>query len=250
MSIGVLCIYFVLLYFIVYWYLRRWGCDSRLEVVGLEEALEIEDLELILLREREKLTHRRIGLDDLLHHQAVLLRIAADARRNLRAAEERRLGDTEERAERIRDRRRLREDSLLLGLILAIRRGRGLATATLLSLLELTRDLLLKLLHAREDIAERGTEAVDLLDEAVELGDDVHRLAGRRGRRRRRRRGRRLDVGDRGRRNRCDNRGGDRRGNGRRGRRGRRGQRGRAARSSRAGSGLAGSGGLLGGSWC
>ena len=149
--------------------------------MGLQVALEIEDLELIRLREREELAEGRIGLDDLLDHQRLLLRIAADARRDLRAGEKGALGDTEERAERIRDRRRLGEDRLLL------RRGgvgirSGLACAAALGgALELARDLLLELLHVREDGAERGAERVDLLDELVELGDDVDILDGRGG---------------------------------------------------------------------
>ena len=181
--------------------------------MGLEVALEVEDLELILLRKRKELAHRGIRLDDLLDHQAVLLGVAADASRHLRAAQERALGDAKERAERIRDRRRLGEDSVLLRLLLAALSGDGLSATALLGLLELARDLLLELLHAREHGAERGAQDVDLLDEAVELRDDVHGLGGDSGRGdRRSRRGRggsdggRLDVrdlGGDGRRGRC-----------------------------------------------
>ena len=179
--------YVVVFYSCLVFYLRS---GRRLEVVRLQVALEIEDLELIRLRERKELAEGRIGLDDLLDHQRLLLRIAADTGRDLRAGEKRALGDTEERAERIRDGRRLREDRLLLR-----RRGVGVGcglacAAALGGALELAGDLLLELLHVREDRAERGAERVDLLDELVELRNDVDILDGRGG-------GSSLDVRDR-----------------------------------------------------
>ena len=164
--------------YVVFIYLRSAG-RRRLEVVRLQVALEIEDLELIRLRERQKLAERRIRLDDLLDHERLLLRIAADTRGDLRAGEKSALGDAEERAERIRDGRWLREDRLLL------RRGGvgvrcGLACAAALGgALQLTRDLLLELLHVGEDRAERGAERVDLLNELVELCNDVDILRRR-----------------------------------------------------------------------
>ena len=216
--------FFIYLFFYSFYsiYLRSAGC-RRLEVVRLQVALEIENLELIRLRERKELAEGRIGLDDLLDHQRLLLRIAADTGRDLRAGEKRALGDTEERAERIRDGRRLREDRLLL------RRGgvgvRSLACAAALGgALELAGNLLLELLHVREDRAERGAERVDLLDELVELRNNVDILDGRGG-------GSRLDV-----RNGVD-RGGD--GDGCGGGDGRRG--GGGGGDSNGGSGLLGS---------
>jgi hypothetical protein len=162
----------------------------RLDIVGLQVLLEVEDLELILLRQRQELAQRRIGLDDLLVHQLVRLGVGADTRRDLRAADKGALGDAEERAERVRDGRGLREDRLLLddGLA-ALRRGSGrAAAATLLGALELTGNLLLELLHVGEDGAERGAQEVDLLDKGVELANNVDvllRRGDRRGLRRR-----------------------------------------------------------------
>jgi len=144
--------------------------------VGLEVALEIENLELIALAEREELAERGIRLDNLLVHQVVGLGVRADAAGDLRAAEERALAQAEEGAERIRDGDRLREDSLLLR---AIRGTLRLTTAAALGgLLELTRNLLLELLHVREDRGERGAERVHLLNERGELGRDVDLLGG------------------------------------------------------------------------
>ena len=150
----------------------------------LEVALEVEDLELIRLREREELAEGRIGLDNLLLHELVVARIGADTARDIAAAEESALADTEELAERLRDLNGLLEDrALLLGRLRAIgvERDRA-AAAALLGLLELTRNLLLEFLHVAEDRAERGTERVDRLDERGELRDDVD-VNGGRGRR-------------------------------------------------------------------
>ena len=132
--------------------------------MGLQVALEVEDLELILLRQRQQLAQGRIRLDDLLVHQLVGLGVAADLRRHLRAGERRALRNAEERAERIRNGRRLREDRLLLDDGLTVLRRRGGATAaTLGRLLELTGDLLLELLHVRQYGAQHRAEGVDLL---------------------------------------------------------------------------------------
>jgi SpoU rRNA methylase family enzyme len=79
-------------------YLRS---NNILDVVRLEEALEVQDLELISLLECKELAERSIGLDDLLDHERVVLGIGADTGSDLRAAEESALGDTKECAERI-----------------------------------------------------------------------------------------------------------------------------------------------------
>ena len=157
---------------------RRGRGDRRLQVVALEVALEVEDLELIRLRERQQLAQGRIRLDDLLDHQVVLLGVLADARRHLRAGQRRALGQRQERAERVRDGRRLREDRVLLRLGLLALREHRLTAAALLGLLELTGDLLLELLHGREDGREGRAERVDLLQNGVELRDDVDLLRG------------------------------------------------------------------------
>ena len=75
------------------------GRSGGLEVVGLEVALEVEDLELILLREREELAEGGIRLDDLLVHERVVLGVLADTGRHLRAGERRALRNAEEGAE-------------------------------------------------------------------------------------------------------------------------------------------------------
>jgi len=153
----------------------------RLQVVRLEEALEVEDLELILLRQRKQLAQRRIRLDDLLVHQLVGLGVGADLRRDLRAREQGALRNAEERAERVRDGRRLREDRLLLhDRLTALRYGGSATAATLRRLLDLARNLLLQLLHVREDGAEHRAQGVDLLHEGGEVLDDVDLLNGRR----------------------------------------------------------------------
>ena len=161
---------------------RRRGRHRRLDVVRLEVALEVQDLELILLRQRQQAAERRIGLDDLLLHQRVRLGVRTDTGGDLRAGERRALCDAEERTESVRDGRRLREYRVLLGGGLRTLYGGGTAAATLLGTLELARDLLLELLHVREDGTERRTEHVDLLDKAVELANDVDVLRNGRSR--------------------------------------------------------------------
>ena len=107
------------------------------------------------------------------------LGVAADLRRHLRAGERRALRNAEERAERIRNGRRLREDRLLLDDGLTVLRDSGGATAaTLGRLLELTGDLLLELLHVRQYGAQHRAEGVDLLHQGVEVLDDVDLLGG------------------------------------------------------------------------
>ena len=164
-------------------YLRLHGRNRRLQVVGLQVALEVEDLELILLRQRQQLAQGRtallVRLDELLLHQVVGLGVGADLGRNLGAGEQRALRNAEERAERIRDGRRLREDRLLLDdRLTTLRYGGSAAAATLGRLLELTGNLLLELLHVRQDSAEHRAEGVDLLHEGVEVLDDVDLLGG------------------------------------------------------------------------
>ena len=191
---------------------RRNGRHRVLEVVGLEEALEVEDLELILLRQREQLAQRRVRLDDLLVHQLVGLGVGADLRRDLRAREQGALRNAEERAESIRNLRGLREDRLLLhDRLTALRYGGSATAATLGRLLDLARNLLLQLLHVREDGAEHRAQGVDLLHKGGEVLDDVDLLNGRRdGSGRRDGNGGRRRGGDRG----DDLGGGSRRGGG------------------------------------
>lgn len=142
--------------------------------MGLEVALEVENLELIALAEGEELAEGGIRLDNLLIHQLVRLGVRAHTARDLRAAQERALGEAKERAERFRDGDRAGEDRLLLG---AVRGTLDLtAAAALGGLLELTGNLLLELLHVGEDRGQRRTERVHLLDERRELGCDIDLL--------------------------------------------------------------------------
>jgi hypothetical protein len=145
--------------------------------VGLEVALEVEDLELILLSDGEELAERSIGLDHLLLHEALLLGIGAHGSGDLAAAHESALGLAEEHAESIADVAGLGEDAVLLGLLSATLHSLAVAAA-LAGLLELTGDALLELLHLREDLTKGGAELVHLLDEAVELGNHIHLLSG------------------------------------------------------------------------
>ena len=147
----------------------------------LEERLEVQDLELLGLRQAEQLAERGIGLDDLAGHQLVVAGIAAHTRGDLRAGQRRALGQRQERAEGVRDGRRLREDRLLLGLRLAALNGGRAAAAALRGLLQLAGDLLLELLHVREHRRERGAERVHRLNQGRELAGNVHLLNGNRG---------------------------------------------------------------------
>jgi hypothetical protein len=158
-------------------HLRRRG-DGGLEVVRLEERLEVEDLQLLGLRQAEQLAERGISLDDLAGHQLVVAGIAAHTRRHLRAGERRALGQRQERAEGIRDGRGLREDRLLLGLGLAALNNGRAAAAALRGLLQLAGNLLLELLHVREHRGERRTERVHRLNQGRELAGNVHLLNG------------------------------------------------------------------------
>lgn len=167
-----------------------------------EVLLEVEDAELVRLLDAEKLAESRIGLDVLLVHQIVVLGILADTSRDLGARNLRALGEAEERRKSIGNLRRDGEDGGLLHDRLTRRRGglRAAAAATLLGLLELTRNLLLELLHRREDGRESRAGRVDLLDEGVELGDNVDVLLGGGDNSRNNSRSRGGDMGNRGRR--------------------------------------------------
>jgi hypothetical protein len=153
--------------------------------VGLQVALEVEDLELIRLSDAEELAERSIRLDQLLLHETLLLGVGANLGGDLGAAEESTLGLAEEDAELIGNLSGLLKDGLLLGLIGGTLRGGLATTAALAGLLELTRDTLLKLLELREEGGNGLAEAINLLNNGVELGDDVDLLGDGGGGRRR-----------------------------------------------------------------
>ena len=166
--------------------------------MGLQVALEIQDLQLIRLLQRQELAQGRIGLDDLLVHQTLLARVGANAGRDLAARDLGALGDAEELGQRIRDGRGAVEDRLLLGLVgITLRLARA---ATLGGLLQLLGNLLLQDLELRVDRGDGRAQRVDLLDGGRDAGGDVHLLrvglgggdgvdGRRRGNRRRGRRG-------------------------------------------------------------
>jgi hypothetical protein len=160
----------------------RWNLPGKdyvtnlggLDVVGLEEALEIEDLQLrVLLGNLEELAEVGIGVDDLLVHEALGLGVGADGGGHLAAAHESTLGLTEEDAELLANLDGLLEDALTLGLAIIGNLG---ALALLTGLLELTGNTLLQLLHVGEDGGEGLAEGAHLGDEGVELGHDVDLL--------------------------------------------------------------------------
>ena len=143
--------------------------------MGLEVALEVEDLELILFREGKELAERSISLDDLLVHEGVGLGIAADLGGDFRAAEEGALGDTEEGAESIRDGSWLGENRFLLDdWFTAFSYGGSATTATLGSLLDFAGNLLFKLLHVGEYGGEYSAKGVDLFYKGTEILDDIN----------------------------------------------------------------------------
>ena len=174
--------------------------------MALEVLLEVEDREVVLLREAEELAERGIRLDRLLVRQLVVLRVLHDTTRDIRAADLRARREAEEDAELLRDLYRLGEDRRRVRLLLTIRTDRTrLAAAATLGLLLKAGDLLLHLLHLRRELIEGDTEGVELDEESGEVRD--YRLLGvglgdNRGgdgyRRRGRNRGGGLGVGSRG----------------------------------------------------
>ena len=142
--------------------------------MGLEVALEIQNLQLIALLEGEQLTESSISLDYLLVHELVVLGVGAYTCSHLRAAQLSALGNTEEGAESIRDGDRASEDSVLLR---SIALSLAVTATTLGGLLQLTRNLLLELAHGGEDSADRSTESIHLLNEGGELSRDVDLLS-------------------------------------------------------------------------
>ena len=155
---------------------------SGLDVVAAQEALQVEDGECITLIERQELAQSDVSLDRLLVHQVVGAGIGHHTLRHLRAAHLRILGHAEERAELIRDLHGLGEDAVGRGSTL---RGRGLALALTLSLLDHASRLLLNRLEGGSSGRDLGLELAEHRLQGVQgvrerLGD-IHLLLGRSG---------------------------------------------------------------------
>jgi hypothetical protein len=171
--------------------------------VAAQVLLQVQDSQVIRLRQSQELAQRGIGLDGLLVHQVVGLGVRHDALRHLRTGERGALGLAQEGAELIRNLHRLGEDAVSGVGIASLRR---LVLATLaLGLLDDASGLLLDSLAQRGNLRVQGLEGGNLLIQLrhrrVERADDIILLVlrggrlHRRGRNGRRRRGNRRSRG-------------------------------------------------------
>ena len=171
---------------------------GRLDVVAVQVLLQVQDRDLVILRDRQELAQGRIGLDLLLVHQVVGVRVGHHRLGDLRAADLRALGLAQEGAQLVRDLHGLGEDA---GLGLTGLGAIGLALAAALGLLDHARSLLLDRLQSRGRRGESRLQARQLLvqlgDRGSQRGADVL-LSRRRSRRGRNRGGRRNGSGRRG----------------------------------------------------
>ena len=179
-------------------YLRR--RDGRLDVVAVKILLEVEIRERLTLADREELLERGIGRDGVLVLEALLLHVAVDRLRDLRARHERRRRLAEEEAQLVRDLRGALEDREGAGLGLLTLRKRRTALA-LASILDLAVDTLVELLDLGEHRRDRLLERVEVERHRLEVLIERRRGAGRGGNGRRLN-GRRGDDNGRGRRGR------------------------------------------------
>ena len=153
----------------------------RLEVVRVEVLLEVEVRQLVALLEAEQREQLGVGVDITLVHEVVLLDVARDELRDVRAALERTGGAAEERAELRGDARRHLEEADTRRLALLALNRRLAAAALVGDLLHLGRRLLealgladeLRQLLAHLDEARR--ERLDLRLDLLLL--DLGRLA-------------------------------------------------------------------------
>ena len=142
--------------------------------MATEVLLKVENAQGVALVHVEELAKSGIGLDHLLLHQTLLRSILADTGGDFRTRDERTLGQAEEGRESIRDLGRDGKDrGLLLSGSRAISRRCASATTTLGGLLQLTRDLLLQLLHVGMDGVDRSASSVNGLHEGGELRSDI-----------------------------------------------------------------------------
>ena len=139
----------------------------RLHVVAVEVALEVEIREDIAIRDREELLERRVGLDVVLVLQVLLLHVAVDRLRDLRAGHERAGRLAEERAELVRDLRRALKDGRDAGL--RLRALRHCAALALARILDVAVDTLVELLHLREHRRDRLAERREVLRNGLEV---------------------------------------------------------------------------------
>ena len=164
----------------VFGYLRLHRCRyRRLQVVGLQVALQVQDLQVIRLRQGEQLAERSVRVDRLLIHQALRLGVVAHLLRDGGARDQGALGNAEELAQRIGHGRGLREDRGLCNNGLAVLGHRRCLAATALGdLLDLAGQLLLELLDRRANGANEGPGLLNLLGQGGELIDNVHLVSG------------------------------------------------------------------------
>ena len=142
--------------------------------MALEVRLEVEDIDLLGLRDAEELTESGIRVDVLLVVEALGLDVVHDATRDIRTRHERTLGLAEEDTELVRDLRGLRENRGLLGELLAVGIELGYPRAAAAAgTLELAAEALLHLLALSKKIAERVANLVELRDVGIELSDKV-----------------------------------------------------------------------------
>ena len=143
------------------------GGRRGLEVVDLEGALEVEDRDLVRLRDTEKGAKRTVRVDVLTLHQPLLAGIADHRARHLAAAELRALGLAQEDTERIRDVVKLGEDIRLVGGRCTVGTDHRLAPTALVELLGGANHLALLLLVLGLDLLEGGNGGGDLLAERL-----------------------------------------------------------------------------------
>lgn len=129
------------------------GNWRRLDVVATQVLLEVQDRQFVSLGQRQQFAQRRIGVDRLLVHQAVGLRVGHHTLRDRRAADLSALGLAQEGAQFIRDLHGLREDA---GLGLSTRRlGRGPLAAAIRTLRKARRLLLDRLQRSQRRVSGR-----------------------------------------------------------------------------------------------
>ena len=137
--------------------------------------LEVEDGQVIRLRESQELAQRGISLDGLLVHEVVGLGVGHDTLGHLRAREGGILGLTEEGAELISHLHGLGEDAVSGVGVTSL--GRLVLAALALGLLGDARSLLLDGLAEGGNLRVQGLEGGNLLvqlgDRLVEGGDDI-----------------------------------------------------------------------------